>query len=84
MNKLNIDRMLNEKQIIKVGELSQEVIDKLNLQEKPRNIIPHFFVNSQILHKTELLIALNIITKKYVKPKEKPITLLLQVFGWAG
>jgi len=47
MEKLDIERMQINKQILKVGELKQDVIDLLNLQEKPRNIkfafdrIPH-------------------------------------------
>ena len=38
MNKLNINKLLNKKQILKIGELTQEVIDLLQLNEKPRNI----------------------------------------------
>lgn len=47
MDRLNIKRMEIDKQILKIGELSQDIIDLLNLQEKPRNIkfafdrIPH-------------------------------------------
>lgn len=47
MNKLNIEKIREEKQIIKVGELTSNVIDILNLKERPRNIkfaydrIPH-------------------------------------------
>ena len=38
MNTLNIKKIREEKQIIKVGELTNKVIDILNLSEKPRNI----------------------------------------------
>lgn len=47
MDRLNIKRMEIDKQILKIGELSQDIIDLLNLQENPRNIkfafdrIPH-------------------------------------------
>ena len=37
-NKLDINRMQRNKQILKVGELNQNIIDVLNLNEKPRNI----------------------------------------------
>lgn len=37
-NKLDIKRMQKDKQILKVGELSQDIINILNLKEKPRNI----------------------------------------------
>lgn len=38
MYKLNIERMQKNKQILKIGELHQNVINILNLDEKPRNI----------------------------------------------
>lgn len=36
--KLNIDKIIVNKQIVKVGELTQEQIDTLNIDMKPRNI----------------------------------------------
>lgn len=38
MNKLDINKLQTEKQILKIGELTQEIIDLLQLDEKPRNI----------------------------------------------
>lgn len=38
MNKLDIEKIEKEKQIIKVGELTNRIIDILELEEKPRNI----------------------------------------------
>ena len=38
MNKLDIYKLQKEKQILKIGELSQQVIDLLGLSEKPKNI----------------------------------------------
>lgn len=83
MNKLDIGRMRHEKQIIKVGELKQEVIDKLNLQEKPRNIkfaydrIPHCekhkldFKNEQSFYKSMQLIPQIISNPQYVGHNKK-------------
>lgn len=47
MENLDIHRIERNKQVLKVGELTQDVIDLLGLKEKPRNIkfaydrIPH-------------------------------------------
>ncbi len=38
MNKLDINKLQKEKQILKIGELKQEIINLLQLNEKPRNI----------------------------------------------
>ncbi len=38
MNKLDVERIREEKQILKVGELNNKIIDILELEEKPRNI----------------------------------------------
>ena len=38
MNKLNIEKMKIEKQILKIGELTNKIIDILELNENPRNI----------------------------------------------
>lgn len=38
MNRLDIKRMKNCKQILKIGELTEEIINILNINEKPRNI----------------------------------------------
>ena len=47
MNKLDVKKLQNKKQILKIGELTQEIIDLLQLNMNPRNIkisydrIPH-------------------------------------------
>ena len=38
MKKLDINKLLKEKQVLKIGELTSDVIQLLNLNEKPRNI----------------------------------------------
>ena len=38
MDKLDINKLQNEKQILKIGELTQEIIDLLQLDAKPQNI----------------------------------------------
>lgn len=38
MDNINIQKILEEKQVLKVGELTQQHIDKLGLKAKPRNI----------------------------------------------
>ena len=68
MNELNINKLQDKKQMLKIGELKQEIIDILQLDVKPRNIkiaydrIPHCekhkkdFVNEQSYNKSmELL-----------------------------
>ena len=47
MEKLDIEKMKKQKQILKIGELTKYVIDILNLKEKPRNIK---FAYDRILH----------------------------------
>ena len=38
MEKLDINKLQNKRQILKIGELTQEIIDLLQINEKPRNI----------------------------------------------